>query len=687
MRKVKIYFGDLVHTWEKTSIWTMPLNIGFIAEYAKKHIENELEIRLFKCPTKMIDAIKGDAPDVVALSHYVWNTSLNKLVFQIAKQQNQNTLTVGGGPSFTNLNAIPEVAAPFFKHHKYCDAWVLNQGELGFVGLMKSFINSGLNTPKIKSNPIDGCFTVDGKDSSETTIGKVLNSILNLDEIPSPYLSGLFDEFFDGSITPILESNRSCPYRCTFCAFGIGTQKLARFSEERIYAEIDYITDRCAKGATIIFSDANFSILERDVQIARYLYQSHVKKGTPGHVFVYWNKSNPERVLRTAKEFQGISQVGASMQTFHPDTLTAIKRRNLPIDSVVRMAEELLNFKKDIHLYSDLIVGLPMETWESHLEANKKLMDLGFEVLNFNLHLIPGTEMESKSHRQQYIRKTGWRLHDNAFGIYDDQKVFECQEVVLETTTMTRTELHSFRFLHYLFQFMWGRRWYYDYLMYVKSLGIHPADMMVKMAKEAQYQSGPVGKLYANFNRDHSYEQFDTSEELIEFWSQPENFLRLKTSDYGKLNYHYSYVAILECPEEFTNFILAVTQSVLEKKKDGHFETKLNQCREVLQFCLDKRVKFTRQLEPLRMQTINYANNWVDWKNAKCLGEVKREGTQVEFYLPEKQERLLKYQLNQYKSNNKYLTLRKMSEYTSPEQFFYKARIFSSAKSTQMEAA
>jgi len=82
-----IILGDMVHTWEKISVWVMPLNIGFIASYLKEQIPDEVEIRLFKRPDKIIDAIKSDKPDIVALSHYVWNVNLNKRIFEIARTE------------------------------------------------------------------------------------------------------------------------------------------------------------------------------------------------------------------------------------------------------------------------------------------------------------------------------------------------------------------------------------------------------------------------------------------------------------------------------------------------------------------------------------------------------------------------------------------------------------------------
>jgi len=40
--------------------------------------------------------------------------------------------------------------------------------------------------------------------------------IKDLDEIPSPYLTGVLDKFFDGKLAPFIETNRGCPFTCSF---------------------------------------------------------------------------------------------------------------------------------------------------------------------------------------------------------------------------------------------------------------------------------------------------------------------------------------------------------------------------------------------------------------------------------------------------------------------------------------
>ena len=71
--------------------------------------------------------------------------------------------------------------------------------------------------------PIDGCVFLDPKSNNtkpKLITGKYLERIKDLDEIPSPYLNGMMDKFFDGKLTPFLETNRGCPFTCSFCHTG-----------------------------------------------------------------------------------------------------------------------------------------------------------------------------------------------------------------------------------------------------------------------------------------------------------------------------------------------------------------------------------------------------------------------------------------------------------------------------------
>lgn len=676
---MKIFLGDLVHDWEKVSLWTFPLNVGYMGAYAQKFFPGEFEVRLFKRPDEMMDAIQSENPDVVGLAHYVWNTNLNKRVFDAAKEYVPHVLTVGGGPNFTKANTDSAHARSFFESTPSCDVYVVDQGERGFVEVMRHMLEVDGDIARLKRTPIAGCIVNNLSENDAALVGEPLEIIRDLDEIPSPYQNGMLDRFFSEPFVPLLETNRSCPYRCTFCAWGIGTGKLARFSDERIFADIDYIVEHRPKSANLFIVDANFSILERDVEIARRLRQHHDATGYPGHVGCQWNKTRPDRVLRVARELGDLSEVGASMQSLDGDVLSAIKRKNLALDDVKNMIETLQDEGLNMPFFSELIVGLPNESAESHLHANKVLMDFGAEVFNYNLHLLPGTEMDNAESRETYIRKTGWRLHDNAYGIYHGVKVFEGQEVVLGTNAMSVEELRSFRFIHFLIQFMWGRRWYYDYLQLFRNVGLHPVDMILRIVEAFKADGGEMGALYQRFRSDHELENFDSFEALQTYWSTDENLERLRTGAYGKLNYLYSYEILLDHFTAFNDFLEDIARAAAQERGLENSDVLIDACTDILAFSRERRISLSQTEDQLvENKRLNFSYDLLAWRESGYQGTPAKISTsdrfEYEFFLTDRQQEVLRRQFDQFRSHNLNLTLRKMSEEINAEQFFYQVR-------------
>ena len=674
---MKIFLGDLVHTWEQTGTWTIPLNIGYVASYTSKYLNKagiDSNFKLFKDPQKMIDCIKREKPDVVALSHYVWNMKLNHRVFEIVKKHVPNALTIGGGPYFTDLNANEKGARGFFSMYHNCDAYIVNQGEKGFFELIKVFSSLNKNLDQFRKNNIAGSLINDLKKNDKVHIGKNIGTLSDLNDIPSPYLNGLLDTFFEGPYMPLLETNRSCPYRCTFCAWGIGTQKLLRFDEERVLKEVEYIYERSKFATSLYIADANFGILDRDSKFAAKIYEGHKKTSFPNFVAVQWNKTRPDRVLKTAKEFRNIAQVGASLQSINGDVLNAIKRKNLTFDQIVQLRKELEKFGQE-KIFSELIIGLPYETKESHIEANRQLIDLNFEVQNYNLHLLPGTEMDTEESRKKYFKKTGWRLFDNAYGIYDGKIILEGQEVVLLTNTLSIEDFRYIRFYHFLQQMMWSKKWYYDYLKFLKSYGIHPVSVFKKIIEKCKKDKGEIGNLYSGFMKDYDEaESFDSFKKLEKYWQRESNFNRLKEGNYGKLNMLYTFKLVLNHRKAFNKFLLKISKEYatsLGLDVDNFVEL----CKEVLKFQNAKFLQIDNEWKIKQQFTEKFEYDFLKWRESGY-GQLEKLSNKkyYKFYISKKQQKAIDIQLRQYKSNNINSTFQKMVVNSDNTQFFYEVR-------------
>lgn len=562
--RMRIFFGDMVHTWEKVSVWTIPLNVGYVAAYTAKHFPGA-EIDIFKDPEELLAAVRRCRPDVVALSSYAWNENLTRFLVERVKAIDPSILTVEGGPNFTVQNSTERYARPYLAKHASCDSYVMDAGERPMVALLERWIEHGGDPAKVRADTIPGNMTNDLAANDRVNIGPALLTLDILDEIPSPYLTGMLDRFLDGNFVPMLETNRSCPYQCTFCTLAVSTgSKLKTFSMERVLAEIDYISER-TKSDYLITTDANFGILDRDTEIADHFYKVHKKHNFPGHLCVVWNKTRPDRVMKAARAFRGLAAVGASMQSMQPEVLEVIKRKNLPIEVARDMSRELQSEKTGF--FSELIAGLPKQTFEGHINDNKVLMDLGANVYNYNLRLLHGTEMNTDESRARYVVKSGWRLTSDAFGVYEGVPVFEGEEVVLATPSMSEEEIRDLRLIHFLLMYMWGKGFFLDYVQLFRSFGFHPMDVILATARamwaaaEAD-QPGSVGALFRNFATDHALEKFATYDELCAYWSQPDHLERLRRGDLGKLNSFHG-LELISQPDAFIDFLGGVAKDLL----------------------------------------------------------------------------------------------------------------------------
>ena len=144
-------------------------------------------------------------------------------------------------------------------------------------------------------------------------------------------------------------------------------KKVTRYGLDRIKSEIDWFAKN--KISYLFSADANFGILPRDLEIAKYIADKKQTTGYPQTFFVQATKNQTERSYEVAKILYdaGLSKgVTLSMQSLDPTTLKLIKRSNISSDSYTELQRRFTQEK--IITYTDLILGLPGETYKSFSE-------------------------------------------------------------------------------------------------------------------------------------------------------------------------------------------------------------------------------------------------------------------------------------------------------------------------------
>ena len=269
MNNLKIFLGDMTYDTITLSTETFPLNIGFIASYCQKKFGKNVDITLFKYIKELEEAIHTSPPDILAMSNYVWCQNISLELFKIFKEENPNGLTISGGPNFP-LDI--ESQQKYLHKHNIIDIYVPVEGEIGFSNAIEQCINlEKTQLRNILLKPIEGCIVRDH--NNEIKYKESVQRISNLDEIPSPYLSGLMDKFFDGRLSPMLQTNRGCPYMCSYCVDGTNlVRKVNKFGNQRTQEELEYIGKNIPKNIhNMYISDLNFGMIPDDILTCQYI--------------------------------------------------------------------------------------------------------------------------------------------------------------------------------------------------------------------------------------------------------------------------------------------------------------------------------------------------------------------------------------------------------------------------------
>ena len=214
----RVYFADLTHTGQAIASNTFPLGVAFVASYARRKLGNLLETDVFKYPEELAKAVESKRPDIACFSNFSWNSDLSLAFAKRIKEKYPETIIVFGGP---NYPIVADEQEAFLRDNPVIDFYVWLEGEQAFVDLYQALEASDFDIEALKADKtnVAGVHYVGEQGFTRGELGLRLQ---DLTETPSPYQTGMMDKFFDGILIPMLQTNRGCPFTCTFCTEGAG---------------------------------------------------------------------------------------------------------------------------------------------------------------------------------------------------------------------------------------------------------------------------------------------------------------------------------------------------------------------------------------------------------------------------------------------------------------------------------
>jgi hypothetical protein len=347
-------------------------------------------------------------------------------------------LIIFGGPepAVTDKN--------IFQDNPFMDLIICFEGEITFRKLLQNYDNK-------KWEEIPGLLV--NRNGEAINTGDAVR-IEALEDIPSPYLSGVFDKIVaenpDVEWNGTLETNRGCPFACTFCDWGSLTyNKVKHFDPQRVYDELEWMASH--KCGFISITDANFGMFpQRDSLIADKIIEVQSKYGYPKTFSVAWAKNQKREVVDIVKKLldaPGFNQgLTLSVQSLDVDVLENIRRKNMEMNKLEEVFE--LCEQRNIPTYTELILGLPGESLQSWKDNFWKLFRMGNHtgLTVFQAQLLENAEMNLL---QKKLFKIGsQRVTDYFSGSYSNENIEEGIDVITSTIdlpfeTMLDAEIFS----------------------------------------------------------------------------------------------------------------------------------------------------------------------------------------------------------------------------------------------------
>lgn len=511
--KNKIYFADITHTAQGISAATFPLGISYVLSYAKSCFGSEFEFSLFKFPKHLDEALKRDEPLMLCFSSYSWNRELSYKIASLAKERYPKLVVVFGGPNFPTDE---DEKLALMSARTAIDFYVESEGEMGFADLIRKLETHGFNAESLKESgvPINNTYYIHG---GKGVCGPT-ERILDITVIPSPYLSGLMDPFFNQPLVPMVETTRGCPFACTFCADGLAIKnRVVRFGQERIREELFYIGSRLKNIDELIITDLNFAMYEADADTARSIIEVKEQFGWPKVLSASAGKNKPHRTIEVANILKGAWTLGASIQSTDPEVLKSIRRSNISSGAYQKLID-YGNVLPNSKTHSEIILGLPGDTREKHFES------LRFGVENkvnsmrmFQAMLLAGTEMASRADRHRYQLQTKFRTIPGCVGIYElfDGKhpVSEMEEIIVGSKDMSFEEYLDCRVMNLIVETFYNNAIFEEAFAVVRELGASVFDCLLYIKEHDELYSPRIKEIVGEFTHQTSCDLYDSIEE------------------------------------------------------------------------------------------------------------------------------------------------------------------------------
>ncbi|MFB8218401.1 KedN5 family methylcobalamin-dependent radical SAM C-methyltransferase [Streptomyces anulatus] len=342
----------------------------------------------------------GVVPDVLAFSVLGWNLNQFGALAETYRSVRPDGLVVFGGTH------VAHQAERVFRRFPEVDVVANGEGEFTFRDLLLAVLDE--KSPHDLAR-VPGISFRDEEGAVHTTAEAP--RIDDLDMIPSPFLTGAIPLLDHRGRFPydvaLMETNRGCPYKCSFCYWGgaVG-QRMRDFSRERLRAELDLFGYH--RIPTVVLCDSNFGMRQPDAEFVEDLVRTREKYGFPRSLETSWAKNKSKtfhNIIRRMKAEGFQSSFTVALQTLDDTALRDMGRSNMRLNEWKELAAWLA--AEGLDAYAELIWGAPGETVDSFLTGYDQLSAHVPRIAVYPLLLLPNTSYTENREEHGFVTVRG----------------------------------------------------------------------------------------------------------------------------------------------------------------------------------------------------------------------------------------------------------------------------------------
>jgi radical SAM superfamily enzyme YgiQ (UPF0313 family) len=568
-KSIEVWLCDLTHTQQTIASDSMPLGIGMIAAYGQKILGREFKFRLFKYPEELIkEFLKSPSqdisgvPSVIGFSNYMWNLDLSYSLAEEIKRRLPKVIVVFGGPNYPlDINEQKN----FLAERKAIDFYIYGDGEKAFSDLLAALEEDNFDVKKTKKRSLKSCHYW----SEKQFVRHEPAPRLSLKEIPSPYLAGLMDKFFDGKLMPLIQTCRGCPFTCLYCCEGQPYYKHISFSDlDLTNSEMQYIGKRSKKIKRMFIADSNFGLYKRDIDVCRAIARAQRKYKFPEYIHVATAKNNKKQVLEAAKIIGGSLRISASVQSTDAEVLKNINRQNVSLDDAIQLAKEATQIGGNT--YAEIILALPGDSLKKYLKSVEDMINIRLNYLRiWTLMMFYGSELSLPTVRKKFGLITKFRVLPRCVGSYKFGRKrissIEVEEVGVETNNMDFKDYLEARSFCLSVETFYNDGVLEELFFFLEQYNIKPFDLIRQIHQNKNNFPKNLKNLYGKFIKETADELSPTKGKLEKFAKNNKIVRGYISGKYGSnLVFKYKAISFARYVKEIHRVAFDAAQKLLE---------------------------------------------------------------------------------------------------------------------------